>query len=82
MIYQELSLAGHLTVADNIFLGREPLAFAPLKLINQRALNERAARVLAGYGFNINPRSRVARLGAADRQLVEITRATMSRLLH
>ena len=77
MIYQELSLAGHLTVADNIFLGREPLAFSPLKVINQRVMNERAAQVLGDYGFNIDPRSRVARLGAADRQLVEITRATL-----
>jgi ribose transport system ATP-binding protein len=77
MIFQELSLAGRLTVADNIFLGREPLAFAPLKVISQRTLNERASQVLAGYGFNIDPRSRVERLGAADRQLVEITRATM-----
>lgn len=77
MIYQELSLAGHLSVADNIFLGREPLAFGPLKLINQRAIYERAARVLTGYGFTINPRTPVARLGAADRQLVEITRATL-----
>jgi len=77
MIYQELSLAGHLTVADNIFLGREPLAFWPLKVINQRAMNERAAQVLGDCGFNIDPRSRVARLGAADRQLVEITRATL-----
>ena len=77
MIYQELSLAGGLSVADNIFLGREPLAFAPLRLINQRAINERAARVLAGYGFEIDPRCRVDRLDAADRQLVEITRATL-----
>ena len=77
MIYQELSLANHLSVADNLFLGREPLAFAPLKIINQTAINERAARVMSGYGFNINPRTRVARLGAADRQLVEITRATL-----
>ena len=77
MIYQELSLAGRLTVADNIFLGREPLAFAPLKVINQRAINERAARILAGYGFDIDPRTRVERLGAADKQLVEITRATL-----
>lgn len=44
MIYQELSLAGRLTVADNIFLGREPLAFPLLKVINQRAINERAAQ--------------------------------------
>jgi ABC-type sugar transport system ATPase subunit len=77
MIYQELSLAKHLTVAENIFLGREPLAFAPLRLINQREMNNRAAHVLTGNGFNIDPRARVAKLGAADRQLVEITRATL-----
>jgi ribose transport system ATP-binding protein len=77
MIYQELSLAGHLSVAENIFLGREPLTFAPLKVINRRAMNERAASVLANYGFNIDPRNVVARLSAADRQLVEITRATL-----
>ena len=77
MIYQELSLAGHLSVAENIFLGREPLTFAPLKVINRRAMNERAAGVLADYGFNIDPRNLVARLSAADRQLVEITRATL-----
>jgi ribose transport system ATP-binding protein len=81
MIYQELSLAARLTVADNIFLGREPLAFVPLKIINQRRINERAASVLAGYGFDIDPRARVERLGAADRQLVEITRATLEATL-
>ncbi|HZF38611.1 MAG TPA: ATP-binding cassette domain-containing protein, partial [Blastocatellia bacterium] len=32
MIYQELSLAPHLTVAENIFLGREPLKIAPIGL--------------------------------------------------
>ncbi|MBL8188572.1 MAG: sugar ABC transporter ATP-binding protein, partial [Acidobacteria bacterium] len=42
MIYQELSLAPHLTVAENIFLGREPLKVAPLGFINSRELNERA----------------------------------------
>lgn len=77
MIYQELSLAGQLSVAENIFLGREPLTFAPLKVINHRAMNERAAGVLDNYGFNIDPRNLVARLSAADRQLVEITRATL-----
>jgi ribose transport system ATP-binding protein len=77
MIYQELSLAKHLTVAENIFLGREPLAFAPLRIVNQREMNKRAAQILNGYGFNINPRTRIASLGAADRQLVEITRATL-----
>jgi ABC-type sugar transport system ATPase subunit len=76
MIYQELSLAAHLTVAENIFLGREPLSVAPLKLINRRELNQQAARILGEYGFNLDPRGSVARLSVADRQLVEITRAT------
>ncbi len=77
MIYQELSLAPHLTVAENIFLGREPLIYAPLKVVDRREMNERAATSLAQYGFKIDPRVRVDRLSAADRQLVEITRATL-----
>lgn len=75
MIYQELSLAPHLTVAENIFLGREPLKVAPLGVINSRELNERAKTLLSEYGFNLNPKARVGSLSAADRQQVEITRA-------
>jgi ribose transport system ATP-binding protein len=75
MIYQELSLAPQLTVAENIFLGREPLRGGPLNWINQRRLNEQAQKLLDEYGFRLNPRTRVGRLSAADRQLVEITRA-------
>jgi ABC-type sugar transport system ATPase subunit len=77
MIYQELSLAPHLTVAENIFLGREPLKLAPIGFINTRELNARARSLLYEFGFEINPRARVGRLSAADRQLVEITRATV-----
>ncbi len=75
MIYQELSLAPHLTVAENIFLGREPLKIAPIGIINGRELNDRARALLNDFGFEINPRARVGRLSAADRQMVEITRA-------
>ncbi|MEY4168846.1 MAG: hypothetical protein RIR52_2670 [Acidobacteriota bacterium] len=75
MIYQELSLAPHLTVAENIFLGREPLRKGPLQWIDRSRLENEAQRLLSDYGFRINPQSRVARLSAADRQLVEITRA-------
>jgi ribose transport system ATP-binding protein len=75
MIYQELSLAPHLTVAENIFLGREPLNVAPIGFINGRELNARSRALLDEFGFRINPRARVGRLSAADRQLVEITRA-------
>jgi ABC-type sugar transport system ATPase subunit len=76
MIYQELSLAPHLTVAENIFLGREPLKFAPLGVVDKRELNERAGRLLKDYGFRLDPRAVVGRLSTADRQLVEIARAT------
>ncbi len=77
MIYQELSLAPELTVAENIFLGREPLSFAPLGIVNRREMNERATGMLKKYGFKIDARTLVKRLSAADRQLVEITRATV-----
>ncbi len=73
MIYQELSLAPHLTVAENVFLGREVLK--PGGFINDREMADRTEKLLSEYGFNLNPRSRVGRLSAADRQLVEITRA-------
>ena len=73
MIYQELSLAPHLTVAENIFLGREPAS--ALGIINQKALNEKAAALLNEYGFKLNPKAKVHHLSTAKRQLVEITRA-------
>ncbi|HEY6045239.1 MAG TPA: sugar ABC transporter ATP-binding protein, partial [Pyrinomonadaceae bacterium] len=77
MIYQELSLAPDLTVAENIFLGREPLSFALLGVVNRRQMNARADDMLKAYGFKLDPRMRIKRLSAADRQLVEITRATV-----
>jgi ribose transport system ATP-binding protein len=77
MIYQELSLAPDLTVAENIFLGREPLSFAPLGMVDGREMNTRALSMLEEYGFKLDPRAVVKRLSAADRQMVEITRATV-----
>jgi ribose transport system ATP-binding protein len=77
MIYQELSLAPDLTVAENIFLGREPLSFALLGVLNRREMNTRAGAMLKTYGFKLDPRAVIKRLSAADRQLVEITRATV-----
>src|SRR6266478_7023317 len=51
MIYQELSLAPDLTVAENIFLGREPLSFAPPAVVNRRETNLRAGEMLQAHGF-------------------------------
>jgi ribose transport system ATP-binding protein len=77
MIYQELSLAPHLTVAENIFLGREPLRSKTGGIVDHRKMEAEARRILEEYGFRLNPCVRVGRLSAADRQLVEITRAIL-----
>jgi ribose transport system ATP-binding protein len=73
MIYQELTLALHLTVAENLFLGRELSRFG----VRQRgAMRERAARALAFLEQpELTPERRVSELSPAARQLVEIARA-------
>src|SRR5215210_710050 len=73
MIYQELSLARHLSVMENIVLGMEP-TIGPL--INWRQVRRRASEALAQLGrTDIDLDMPVARLSLASRQLVEIARA-------
>jgi ribose transport system ATP-binding protein len=73
LIHQELNLAPHLTVADNIFLGHEPRR-APGLLDRPRELRI-ARQCLDRLGFDLDPRAQVRRLRPAQRQLVEIARA-------
>src|SRR5258708_14554252 len=70
MIYRELSLAPELTVAENIFLGREPLSFARFGVVNRPDMNARATGMLKAYEFKIDSRPLVQRLIAANRHLV------------
>jgi ABC-type sugar transport system ATPase subunit len=71
IVYQDLSLVPKLTVADNIFLGREPGGIG----INQREIVERSAAILDNLGVKgIDVRQRVETLPLAQQQLVEITR--------
>jgi ribose transport system ATP-binding protein len=73
MIYQELSLAPHLSVAENILLGMEPSRFG---FTRRAELRRRAAEALQQVGHpDIAPETRVADLPIAARQLVEIARA-------
>jgi ABC-type glutathione transport system ATPase component len=60
IIHQELNLVPELSVADNIFLGREPLIAGAL--IDERRMVRAAERLLRRLGVNIDPRSRVAEL--------------------
>ena len=73
MIHQELSLLPSMTVAENIFLGREPLT--RLGFIDDRALARRTAAVLDAMDVAIRPDAIVADLTIAERQMVEIARA-------
>ncbi len=74
MIYQELSLAPDLTVAENVCLGDEPTR--RFGLLDRRAMRRRAAAALARLGRpDIPPEARAGDLGLGARQLVEVARA-------
>ncbi|MDR1710351.1 MAG: sugar ABC transporter ATP-binding protein [Propionibacteriaceae bacterium] len=74
VIHQEFFLMNHLTVAQNIFIGREPKL--PGGILNDdRALNERARLLLDRLGVDIDPRVQVRRLSVAAQQMVEIAKA-------
>jgi ribose transport system ATP-binding protein len=73
MIHQELNLAPHLTVAQNIYLGQEPRRFG--FLLDDRALNDRAAELFETLHLNLDPRKRVSALAVAQQQMVEIAKA-------
>ena len=76
MIYQELSLADHLTVEENIILGLEPVRWGCVRLGEARRITLEA---LATLGHpDIPPDIPVRRLTIAERQLVEIGRAIAS----
>ena len=74
MVYQELNLAPHLTVAENICLGTEPTQGGGF-LLNHSALRERATRILEAHHFHLDPDAVVGSLSAAQRQLVEFCKA-------
>jgi len=74
IIYQEFNLLPERTVAQNIFLGREPSKFG---IINLRQLNNQTREVLTELGVEnmISPESLVSSLSVAEQQLVEIAKA-------
>lgn len=72
-VYQEFNLLADATVAENIFLGREP---SRLGVVNRRAMERGAEQVLAEIGVvGISPRDRVSELSVAQQQMVEIAKA-------
>jgi ABC-type sugar transport system ATPase subunit len=72
VIYQELSLVKDLSVAENIFLGREPRRFG---IINWEKLYSGAQKLLDDLHLRIDPLTPVRNLGIGQQQLVEIAKA-------
>ncbi len=74
VIFQEFSLVPYLSVAQNIFLGRELAGRIP-GTIDRKRIAAEAKRVLASLGSDIDPEMPLHRLGVAHQQIVEIAKA-------
>ncbi|WP_109480203.1 sugar ABC transporter ATP-binding protein [Paraburkholderia sp. C35] len=74
IIHQELQLMNHLTVAQNMFIGREPRKHFGL-FLDEDKLNAQAREILSRMHVNLDPRTIVGSLTVASQQMVEIAKA-------
>jgi ribose transport system ATP-binding protein len=74
IIHQELNLMPHLTVAQNIFIGREPRARLPF-ILDDKTTNQKAEQLFAMLNLELDPNTKVADLTVAKQQMVEIAKA-------
>ncbi|TFC85433.1 sugar ABC transporter ATP-binding protein [Cryobacterium sp. TmT2-59] len=75
VIYQELNLANDLSVAENIYVGREPRT--RFGTVDFRAMRDGASRILTSLGIRVSPDQIVGNLNIALRQMVEIAKALL-----
>ena len=73
IVFQERSLFGPLSIAENIFAGRQPAS--RWGLIDRRELRRRSLDLLARVGLDADPEMPVERLSSAQQQLVEVAKA-------
>ena len=74
IIHQELQLMNHLTIAQNMFIGREPRGRLGL-LLDEDRLNAQARDILTRMHLRLDPRAMVGALTVAGQQMVEIAKA-------
>jgi len=72
MVHQELNLMPHLTAAQNIFIGREPLKGL---LLDENSLNEKAQALFDMMNLNVDPWMKISDMTVAKQQMVEIAKA-------
>jgi len=71
IVHQELNLLNHLTVAQNIFIGRESEGF----FLNDKIINEKTNELIGQFRINIKPTDKISSLSVGKLQMVEIARA-------
>jgi ribose transport system ATP-binding protein len=74
IIHQELNLMPHLTVAQNIFIGREPRGKIPF-VVDDKTTNEKALALFELLNLRLDPNTKVSDLTVAKQQMVEIAKA-------
>jgi len=74
IIYQEFNLLPHLTVAENIFIAKEPTN--SFGLINYKKMNDDARLILKKLNLDIDPQTKVSELKVGNQQMIEIAKAT------
>ncbi|HEY9575311.1 MAG TPA: sugar ABC transporter ATP-binding protein, partial [Lachnospiraceae bacterium] len=72
IVHQELNMMNHLTVAQNIFIGREKMSG---KLINDAKMNEEAKKLFERLNIDINPKEKMGNLTVGKQQMCEIAKA-------
>ena len=75
IIHQELNLMPHLTVAQNIFIGREPRKKGLNFILNEKEINKKTNILLQSLNLDLNPETRASYLTIAKQQMVEIAKA-------
>jgi inositol transport system ATP-binding protein len=71
-IYQEFTLAPNMTIAENVFIGREP---GPRFFVNWRVMAAETGAITEQLGLSLRPMTPVRNLSVAEQQMVEIARA-------
>ncbi|MGF7174967.1 galactofuranose ABC transporter, ATP-binding protein YtfR [Azospirillum doebereinerae] len=71
-VYQEVNLLPNLSVAENLFLGRQPMRFG---FVDRGAMRRRARAVLSGFGLSVDVTAPLGRFSVATQQIVAIARA-------
>lgn len=77
-VYQEFNLIPHLTVSENVFLGKEPVKGRVIKRIDKQLMNKRTEEELKKVGANLDVNEYIADLGVASQQMIEIAKALKS----